>query len=121
MYFSTTQKTQLKSRLGTPRTLLLLVAGTCFLNSSAHADYQQALAARAIISPEPATAPVRIERQYVQNAFLLDAEEGNRALSDKDVMVELMARMSSENQLEKAAANLDPADVASVIDKTSAR
>jgi len=116
MYRSTTPNRDPKSSFLAPVRLTLAgLVGSVLISSSAVADYQQALAARATIAPEPATAPIEIEQQYVRNAFLLDAEEGNKAISDKEVMVELVARMSDENHLEQAAANLAP-KVSEIVD-----
>ena len=116
MYFSTNFRFRLsKLRLSKCRSALSLIvfAG---LSTSATADYQQALAARATLAEEPAAPIIEIGRKDIVSAFSQDAALGNKALSDTDVMVDLRARIGTQNHLERAAANLEPNAIAQVLD-----
>ena len=80
-------------------------AGIC---APVAADYQQTLAAKGADAFTPPSSLISIEQDDIQQVFSMDAETGNQAISDQDIMIELHARMSSESQLEKAAENLEP-------------
>ena len=83
-------------------------AGFC---SQTAADYQQTLAAKGADAFTPPSALISIEQDDIQQVFLMDAEVGNQAISDQDIMIDLHARMSAENQLDKAAESLEPSAV----------
>ena len=86
----------------------MLAASCCGYCSQAVADYQQTLAAKGADAFTPPSALISIKQEDIQQVFLKDAEVGNRAISDQDIMIDLYARMSAENQLAKAAESLEP-------------
>ena len=87
---------------------LVLAACRTGISGFAAADYQQTLAAKGADAFTPPSSLNSIEQGDIQKVFLMDAESGNRAISDQDIMIDLHARMRAENQLDKAAENLEP-------------